>query len=584
MFLKKSTKSYKGKSYSTYTLTESYREEGKIKHRNIHTLGPLTDEQAQQIRLVLQVGQKPSVFVADEEDLLVANSLAYLDVMALHHLWQQWHLHQFFTTDRWAEALVINRCLDPVSKINLRDWAKSTVLPAVIPALHTYDEYDVYRELDRLSKQEEALQLFLYEQLKRRKKMSTDAFFYDITSSYFEGSQCVLAALGYSRDHRPDKEQVVIALMITPEGYPFYWQVLEGNTQDVTTIQALVSQVKARFGITTCTLVFDRGMVSAGNLSTIEQHALNYVSAMDAREIRARLLDQVIPQAATPDDWEQMVAMHEFQPVGGSDSLFYRELQLAGQRYVLTFDVACFLDQQQQRKRRIQAVEEGIHRLNQGLAAAKRPRKQTVAVREAERLLARNGFKKQAQATAEPLLLEVPTPEGATHTVSSFTLKLTWFTEKLRDAARLDGLTAFITNLPPDKMPVEEVISWYRRKNKVEEAFHELKSHLQLRPMHVTREQRVRAHVSICMLANFLLNDMEQLLQAAGHSLSPQSVLEGMEACQAHQLEVKPLSRKILKVQEETAQQREWLQALNAEILVQGPFKKKLLKQLEKAL
>lgn len=584
MFLKKSSKSHKGKTYSTYTLTESYREDGKIKHRNIYTLGPLTDEQAQQIRLVLQVGQKPSVFVADEEDLLVTNSLAYLDVMTLHQLWQQWHFHQFFSADRWIEALVLNRCLDPVSKINLRDWAKTTVLPAVIPALHTYDEYDVYRELDRLSKQEEALQLFLYEQLKRREKMSTDAFFYDITSSYFEGSQCVIASLGYSRDHRPDKEQIVIALMITSEGYPFYWRVLEGNTQDITTIEALVSQVKARFGITTCTLVFDRGMVSANNLSTIEQHALNYVSAMDTDEIRTRLLDQVMTQAATPDDWEQVIALHGFQSVDESDALFYRELQLADQRYVLTFDVGRFLDQTKQRERRIRAVEDEVRRMNLSLSAAKKSRQQEVTVREAERLLARKGFKKQAQITVEPLLLPVSTPKGATRTVSSFTVKLTWFTEKLRDAARLDGLTAFITNLTPDKMPVGEVINWYRRKNKVEEAFHEMKSHLQLRPMHVTREHRVRAHVSICMLANFLMNDMEQLLQAAGRTLSPQSVLEGMKACQVHRLEVKSINRKMLKVQEESDQQRDWLKALNAEVLVQDHFKKELLKQLEMVL
>lgn len=584
MFLKKSSKSYKGKTYSTYTLTESYREEGKIKHRNIHTLGPLTDVQAEQIRLILQVGQKPSMLVADEADLLVTHSYAYLDVMTLHQFWQQWHFHQFFSTDRWVQALVINRCLEPVSKINLQDWAKTTVLPAIIPALHTYDEYDVYRELDRLAKQEEALQLFLYEQLKRREKMNTDAFFYDITSSYFEGSPCVIAVLGYSRDHRPDKEQIVIALLITSEGYPFYWRVLEGNTQDVTTIQALVSQVKERFGITTCTLVFDRGMVSADNLAAIEKNTLHYVSAMDTDEIRTRLLDLVMPEAATPDDWEQVIALHEFRPVDESDSLFYREVQLAGQRYVLTFDAGRFLDQTKHRERRMQAVEQEIARMNLSLAAAKKSRKQEVAAREADRLLSRKGFKKQAQITVEPLMLQVATPKGATHTVASFSLKLTWFAEKLRDAARLDGLTAFITNLPPDKMGVGETIGWYRRKNKVEEAFHEMKSHLQLRPMHVTREHRVKAHVSICMLANFLMNDMEQQLQAAQFKDSPQSVLEGMKACQVHQLEVKPLNRKMLKVQEISEQQQKWLQALGTETLMQDPFKKEFLKRLEMVL
>lgn len=414
--------------------------------------------------------------------------------------------------------------------------------------------------------------------------MSTDAFFYDITSSYFEGSRCVIAALGYSRDHRPDREQIVIALMITSEGYPFYWRVLEGNTQDITTIEALVSHVKDRFGMEQCTLVFDRGMVSADNLTTIEKNALKYVSAMDTDEIRTRLLDQVMTEAATPDNWEQVITLHHFRPVDESDSLYYRELQLADQRYVLTFDVGRFLDQTKQRERRKRAVEQEVQRMNLSLGAAKKARKLEVVAREADRLLARKGFKKQAQISLEPLSLQVLTPKGAMRTVESFYLKLTWFTEKLQDAARLDGLTAFITNLTPDQMSEREVIDWYRRKNKVEEAFHEMKSHLQLRPMHVTREQRVRAHVSICMLANFLMNDMEQQLQAAQLTLSPQSVLEGMQTCQVHQLEVKRLNRKMLKVQEVSDQQRQWLQALHADILVQESFKKELLKQCEMVL
>lgn len=96
-----------------------------------------------------------------------------------------------------------------------------TVLPELIPALRTYDEFDVYRELDHLNKQEEQLQRFLHDQLKKRGKLDTQAYFYDITSCYVKGGRYIIAKLGYSRGHRPDREQIVIALMITPEGYPF---------------------------------------------------------------------------------------------------------------------------------------------------------------------------------------------------------------------------------------------------------------------------------------------------------------------------------------------------------------------------
>ena len=107
---------------------------------------------------------------------------------------------------------------------------------------------------------------------------------------------------------------------------------------------------------------------------------------------------------------------------------------------------------------------------------------------------------------------------------------------------------------------------------------------LQLRPMHVTREERVRAHVSICMLANFLMNDMEQQLQAAHLTDSPQTVLEGLRSCQVHRLEVQTLKRSILKVQEVSETQQATVKALRCDEIVQEPFKKQILEQCEKSL
>jgi transposase len=92
--------------------------------------------------------------------------------------------------------------------------------------------------------------------------VAEESCFYDITSSYFEGGKCILATYGYSRDHRSDRKQIVIALVITPDGYPFYWRVLPGNTQDVTTIAELAKELKERFGVKECPLVFFKDCVS----------------------------------------------------------------------------------------------------------------------------------------------------------------------------------------------------------------------------------------------------------------------------------------------------------------------------------
>ncbi|WP_127579676.1 IS1634 family transposase [Paenibacillus koleovorans] len=581
MFLKKSTATIKGTQYHHYKIVESYRDDGKIKHRILFNVGKLTDEQAEQLKLAIKVQNDPGLVVTHEREIAVTKSIAYLDIMVLHQMWQQWNLAQFFLNDRWVEALVLNRCIDPTSKIRLQSWAEQTILPAFIPALRNYDEYDVYRELDRIAKQEDALQVFLYEQLKQRQRIHSNAFFYDITSSYFEGSQCVLAKLGYSRDHRPDREQVVIALMITPEGYPFYWRVLDGNTQDVTTIEALVHDVRRRFGIAKCTLVFDRGMVSATNLKSIEQEQLKYVSAMDKDEIRTTLLDEVMPVAATSDDWEQVMERQAFRPCDEDALLFYRPLLLAGSRYIVTFDVGRFHDQTKHRLRQCDQMAQLIQDLNHALRTAKNSRKREAVEREVQRLLARKGMKKLTTITIEPLDIPAVTAKGKARTITSFQVHLQWCEDQLKELARLDGLTCFITNMSDNELADQEVITWYRRKNKVEESFHELKSHLKLRPMHVTRAERVKAHVTICMLANFLMNDMEQRLQAAGYKQAPNDLLQTLEVCRIHRMEISAVKRKWLSIQEMSEHQQRSLQALQCPELLQERFQKEILAQAE---
>lgn len=193
------------------------------------------------------------------------------------------------------------------------------------------------------------------------------------------------------------------------------------------------------------------------------------------------------------------------------------------------------------------------------------------------RMLTRKGLKKQVNTTIEPISKKVVTRKGKTRTVNTFQIRLEWLQDRMNDAARMDGLTAFITNIPKEQTDDREVIQWYRRKNKVEEAFQEIKSHLQLRPMHVTRTERVQAHVTICMLAYFLYNDMEQLLRIAGEHCSPNEVLENLRTCQVHQIEVLEANRKMLKVQEPSETHVRWLRALDCEEIIADKFKKRIV-------
>ncbi|WP_298201160.1 hypothetical protein [Desulfosporosinus sp.] len=178
MFLKKSTKTLQGKTYNHYKIVESYRENGKVKHRILFPLGALTDEQAARMQLAIRAYSDPEILVSKLDDLIVTKHLAYLDIVSLHHLWQSWAFDEFFKTDRWIKAMVLNRCLDPVAKINIRDWLSKTVLPALLDFdPNSFSSYDVYRELDRLTERESDLQSFLYRQLQSQRPDVSDVFF-----------------------------------------------------------------------------------------------------------------------------------------------------------------------------------------------------------------------------------------------------------------------------------------------------------------------------------------------------------------------------------------------------------------------
>ena len=201
-------------------------------------------------------------------------------------------------------------------------------------------------------------------------------------------------------------------------------------------------------------------------------------------------------------------------------------------------------------------IDQALEQINEALLKAKKSRKSETVEKEVEKLLSRKGLKKLAKITVEPISLDVTTPKGKIRIVNSYQVKLEWLEDQIKNAARLDGLTCFITNMSKSEASGHEVISLYRRKNKVEEAFREIKSHLQLRPMHVTRTERVKAHVTVCMLANFLMNDMEEQLKVVNHTYSSTDVLNGLQSCQVHRIEITTSKKKMLKVQEASDQQK----------------------------
>jgi transposase len=587
MFLKKASRTYKGKVYETYAITESYRENGKVKHRNIHHLGPLTQEQAMRIRLVLSVQQTEDMFVGKRSDVVAKQHVRFLDVAVLDHVWRQFDLHHFFADLPFAEVMCINRCLQPKSKFQIQSWSQKTILPRI---LHTdfeqENEYAIYRTLDKIADVEAALQTHIFQKLQQMGLASEKAVFYDITSSYFEGSKCIIATYGYSRDHRPDRLQVTLALVITPQGYPIYWRVMPGNTTDITTVEDLLQDLRQRFGIEECLLVFDRGMVSEDNLTAIETQSLTYISAIDRNEIpKLHLLPSHFQDLVSSEQWKEQLVANGFSVY--DPNIVYREWTKENKRrYIVSFDHNMYKEQQQSHQDNVQRARQFLDQLDGELQQAKKSRSQDKTSRKIENQLRKWKLHKVFSWKLEPIQITLSAKEAKKpkvtpskeRTVGTFKVGYEINEEILNQQGLLDGITCFVTNQSNTQLTSAGAIDYYRQKNKVEEAFREIKEYLQLRPFFLRREKRIRAHVSICVVGYLLFNALEQQLRQHEDARSVTRILEELGECLLNRIGFKGDSQFAESITEVTDAQQNLLKKLDCEYLISQKYVKDILK------
>ncbi len=574
MFLKKSKKTYGDKEYITYALTQSYREDGKIRHKNIANLGALTMEQAQRVRLVLKAQQIEDAYVGKLTDVVAKKHYRFLDVAVMNKIWRHFNMDYFFSRIPFAEAMVTNRCLEPKAKIHIKEWAEGTVLPRFQDVEYP-DEFEIYRTLDKINDEEIELQKHIHKMYIELGIIVENTVFYDITSSYFEGTKCIIATYGYSRDHRSDRKQIVIALLITPEGYPLYWKVMRGNTPDITTVEDLLEVIQKQFGIKECLFVFDRGMVSADNLKSISKHSFTYVSALDKDEIRSlRLVEPELPEKLS-ENWEDNIIAYGFHSY--DKNLFYREHFHMAKRYIIAYNRQLYQEQQNTRNEKMSKAKEFFATCNEELNNAQKSRNKKTTESKIEKNLRKWNLHKVFSWELEPIDITLTTAKGIHRKVNSFRVNYEIDDTKLKGQKHLDGFLCFLTNEPAEKISAEQVIGHYRRKNKIEEAFREIKSYLRLRPFYLTREERVKAHVTICVLSYLLLNDLEERLSVKENSPSGPVALELLSQCKLNRIGLKGEETYVESITEITDEQDELLECLGMQELIGKKYVNKLL-------
>jgi hypothetical protein len=379
-----------------------------------------------------------------------------------------------------VRALIVNRVIAPGSKLAFwraldPETANSSLARAC--GLENVSEREVYAALDWLLAQQPRIETAL---AKKHLKGGT-LVLYDVSSSYLEGRCCELAQQGYSRDHRPDRPQIVYGLLCAADGTPVAIEVFDGNTSDPKTMTAQVKKLKTRFKLASVVLVGDRGMITSARITEdLKPAGLDWISCLRAPQIRELASGPLQLSLFDERDLAEISAPEHFP---GERLIACRNPLLADERA-------------RKRNALLEATERDLKRIAEAVRRA--PKKHTAAV---------TGLKVGAvidkHKMAKHFVLDIR--DG------HFSFRRN--DEGIAAEAALDGIYVIRTSVPEDQLSAEDTVSAYKSLAQVERAFRTMKGvDLQIRPIHHWLSNRVRAHVFLCMLAYYVEFHMRRAL------------------------------------------------------------------------
>lgn len=535
MFLRAKIRRKDGKDHRTFSIVENRRVGGgRVVQRHVLYLGEINDSQELAWRKSIEAFEGGaahprtlSLFPEDrcegliDDDAIVRLKLKQLRLcrprtfggcwLALT-LWQDLRLDRFWQErlppsregTRWDEVLfvlVAYRLLSPGSEWRLhRDWFDKSALADLLGSDASLSGINtLYRCHDRLLAHKTAVFDHLVGRWRDLFNASFEVLLYDLTSTYFEADppfpEGDKRRHGYSRDHRPDCVQVIIALIITPEGLPLAYEVLPGNTSDKTTLQAFLERIEAQYGRAERIWLMDRGVPTEEVLSRMRASSPPVRYLVGTPKGRLTKLEQELVdkpwQAARPGVQVKLLAQD-------------------GELYVFAESRDRVAKERAMRRRQLKWL---WTRLKQ-LSAMKLSRQE---------LLMKLGAARERAHTAWRLIgIEIAEKEA------SFSYRLD--RKKLRQVRRREGRYLLRTNLTGDDPAM--LWSYYLQLVRIEEAFRTLKGDLAIRPIFHQLENRVEAHIFIAFLAYCLHVTLARRLSALAPGLTPRSVLEKFSAVQ----------------------------------------------------
>ena len=464
------------KKTGTYLrIVQSYKSDGKPKHRTVHSLGKVEDYPPNQLeniakKLLELAGTKIEDIIASS--FRETNRFNYGYTKVIKKLWNIFTMSAFIKKANvrtrvrfnWEEALqlmIVERLNEPCSK--LRSHSNQC---EYIGFGNQSDLQHLYRTLDILNKEQESLKEHLFRQQRTLFTQSLDVVFYDVTTLYFDSQvekENNIRKKGYSKDGKAHKTQVVLGLLVDKMRNPISYDIYEGNTYEGHTMTDALKKLKKQYLIDRCIVVADSAMIDKDNRDYITGHELDYILGDRIKSLPKKIKEQLMDRTRHKKVFKNI----------GKETYSYCELQYKGRRIICTYS----------EKRAKKDVHQREKLIGKALSWIENP-----------------GNYKQVKKRGAGRYINVD-EDGCAQKINE---------EKIKEDSQYDGFKAIATTT---KLSVAKILEKYRDLFEVEHAFRTLKSQLEIRPVFHWTNSRIHGHIAMCFLAYTFLNYLRNITQ-----------------------------------------------------------------------
>lgn len=485
MFIQITRTKYKGIIRKYAKIVESYRINGKCRHRLVLNLGPvrLKEDLTEYNKILQKMKSNDSEFVR-LGNISAEHAKEFGVTYIVNKLLEKFGIDSIlkdelsennakFDVYGVIKALMINRLLIPSSELAACEWIHEDYCEEL-----NVQEHHLYRALDYLIPCKESIEFSIFQTLKKSLNFNTSLTHYDLTSSYFEGDCCEIAMFGHSRDHRKDRRQIVIGLAMC-DGIPIMHDVYKGNTVDKKTLKPMQEQLRKRLGIKKTVIVGDGGLITKLNVEELEEDEFDYILACKRR--KNNISEKLLIKQIVSDEKQFAKEIEKKEIIKGDKKII--------RRYILCID-------NNTKKERISTLDSIKKRLEKKLKELKGQYEKSQTSKKGRKITKTSLILKANKIVGKnKRLFNLKFDGGLTYSLN----KKAWDYER-----KIAGKFLLITNT---NIEANKVMKTYKELQVVENAFDEIKNFLDIRGIFHRKERRVKAHAFVCVLS-FLIETL----------------------------------------------------------------------------